>query len=65
MTPAELRAVIDGHQAAERRRWERAAWMVSHMYAPHMKKGKKPPSPDKLLGRLKASGGSKTRRIEE
>lgn len=51
MTPAELRAMVIGHERAQEREWERVAWMVSHMYAPHMKKRKAPPTVDQLLGR--------------
>jgi hypothetical protein len=51
MTPAEFSAVVSGYERAQEREWERAAWIVMHMYSPHMRKGQKPPTVDKLLGR--------------
>lgn len=56
LTPAEFEEMLAAHERAHERMWELAAWVVQHLYAPHMRKGKKPPSVDKLLGR------SKTRR---
>ena len=51
MTPAEFAQVVAGYERRQEREWERVAWLVMHMYAPHMGKHKKPPSVDKLLGR--------------
>lgn len=52
MTPTEFRAVVAGYERRQEIEWERAAWIVSHMYAMHItRKGKKPPTIDKLLGR--------------
>ncbi len=51
MTPAEFRAFAAGYERRQEREWERAAWMVMHMYAPHMRRGQKAPTVDKLLGR--------------
>lgn len=54
MTPAEFEGQMAGYRKRQEREWERAAWIVHHGYAPHMKRGKRPPSPDKLLGRVKS-----------
>lgn len=52
MTPQEFADWIEGVREREEAMWERAAWMISHQYAMHItKKGAKPPSVDKLLGR--------------
>ena len=51
MTPAEFSAAIVGYERRQERDNERIAWLVHHLYAPHMKKGKKPPTVDQLLGR--------------
>jgi len=51
MTPSEFSAMVAGYEQRQEREYERVAWLVMHMYAPHMKKGKKPPTVDKLLGR--------------
>lgn len=51
MTPAELRGMVDGYERRQESLRELAAFVVMHMYAPHMRKGKKPPSIDALLGR--------------
>lgn len=51
MTPAEFQQAVRGYERRWNRAIEIAAWVVMHMYAPHVRKGKKPPSVDKLLGR--------------
>jgi hypothetical protein len=51
LTPAEFKAAVAGYERRQEREFERFAWLVMHMYAPHMRKGQKPPSVDKLLGR--------------
>ncbi len=51
MTPAEFTGWVQAYRTREERQWERVAWTISHHYAMHMKKGKKPPTIDKLLGR--------------
>lgn len=51
MTPQEFSDWVEGYRDREERLWDRVAWMISHHYAMHIKKGKKPPSIDKLLGR--------------
>jgi hypothetical protein len=51
MTPAEFRAMVGGYERRMDSLREMAAFVVMHMYAPHMRKGKKPPSIDALLGR--------------
>jgi len=54
MTPAEFLGFLQASRAREERQWERVAWMITHHYAIHMKKGKRPPSVDKLLGRKRS-----------
>lgn len=51
MTPAEFTQAVEGYHRRQEREWERTAWLVQHMYVPHLKKGKKPPTIDALLGR--------------
>jgi hypothetical protein len=54
MTPAEFSLFVDAAREREEQQWERAAWMVHHMYGMQpRKKGSKPPTVDKLLGRKK------------
>lgn len=52
MTPAEFATHLEGYRRSQMRQWERAAWQVSLLLAPHMKKGRRPPSVNKLLGRV-------------
>lgn len=40
--------MAEGYRWREEREWERAAWMVAYLLAPHVKK---PPTIDQLLGR--------------
>ncbi len=51
MTPGEFAGFLAAYRKREEAQWERVAWMISHHYAMHMKRGKKPPTIDRLLGR--------------
>lgn len=53
MTPAELKAAVEGYERRQWRELERFAWLVHHLYVPHMKKGKKAPTIDQLIGKWK------------
>lgn len=52
MTPAEFALTAEGYRKRDERELYRAAWMVSYLLQPHLKKGKRL-SPDKLLGKTK------------
>lgn len=60
MTPAELTHAVKAFNRREEREWYRTAWLMSRIASLVM--GKKAPSPEKLLGRVRASGGSRARK---
>jgi hypothetical protein len=51
LSPAGFERAVKAHQDREERMWELAAWMVAYIINPHIKK---PVTPAKLLGRVKA-----------
>lgn len=58
MTPAEFARTVEASRDREDREWDRVAWMVSLLMAPHTKSGK-PIKLEKLLGRKIGSRRSK------
>lgn len=53
MTPAEFVATVDGHRRAEDKEWYRTAWTVAHLVN---MVSQTPITPERLLGRVTASG---------
>ena len=56
LTPAELEEQVEGYKAREERAWYRTAWLACYVLAPHTKKKL---TPEKLLGKVVATGGTK------
>jgi hypothetical protein len=54
LTPAELQDLVDGYRERDYREWERAAWVVSYLLKPHLKKGRSL-SPKDLLPKREKS----------
>lgn len=59
LTPAELEEQVEGYRVREEREWYRTAWLACYVLAPHTKKKL---TPEKLLGKVVASGGSPKKR---
>ena len=57
-TPAELGEVVEAARRRAERDWYRTAWLACYVLAPHTKKKL---TPEKLLGKVKATGGAKAR----
>lgn len=51
MTPADFDREVRAYRERQDQQWELAAWMVAYIINPHLKK---PVTPAKLLGRVKA-----------
>lgn len=57
-TPAELNETLAAWKRREERVWYRTAWLACYVIAPHTKRKV---TPEKLLGKVKASGSVKVR----
>lgn len=51
MSPADFECEVAAYRKRQDQQWELAAWMVAYIINPHLKK---PVTPAKLLGRVKA-----------